>query len=114
MRYFKETQKRELKHLKLPKVINDEQYMYVDTNTRRNLEIEQTMHEGTKQGSLLWVLDETETNGGARMLRSWLRQPLQDKQKINERLNMVSCLYKNETARNTLKTLNLPQETLLV
>ncbi len=103
LEYFKETQKRELKHLKMPKIINDEQYMYVDTNTRRNLEIEQTMHEGTKHGSLLWVLDETETSGGARMLRSWIRQPLQDKQAINDRLDMVKCLYSNENIRNSLK-----------
>ena len=105
LEYFKETQKRELKHLKMPKIINDEQYMYVDTNTRRNLEIEQTMHEGTKHGSLLWVLDETETNGGARMLRSWIRQPLQDKQAILDRLDMVKCLYCNETIRNNLKAM---------
>ena len=105
LEYFKETQKRELKHLKMPKIINDEQYMYVDTNTRRNLEIEQTMHEGTKHGSLLWVLDETETNGGARMLRSWIRQPLQDKQAILDRLDMVKCLYSNETIRNNLKAI---------
>ena len=64
LEYFKETQKRELKHLKMPKLLNDGQYMYLDTNTRRNLEIEQTMHDGTKHGSLLWVLDKTETSGG--------------------------------------------------
>ena len=104
LEYFKETQKRELKHLKMPKVLNDKQYMYVDTNTRRNLEIEQTMHDGTKHGSLLWVLDKTETNGGARLLRSWVRQPLQDKNIINSRLEMVNCLYSNNTARNSIKS----------
>ena len=103
LEYFKETQKRELKHLKMPKVIKDDQYMYVDTNTRRNLEIEQTMHDGSKYGSLLWVLDETETNGGARMLRSWVRQPLQDKSKIDSRLDMVQCLTNNAMLRANLK-----------
>lgn len=103
LEYFKETQKRELKHLKMPMVLKDKQYMYVDTNTRRNLEIEQTMHEGTKYGSLLWVLDKTETNGGARLLRSWVRQPLQNRDIINSRLNMVSCLYSNDSARNSIK-----------
>jgi len=103
LEYFKETQKRELKHLKLPKVIKDDQYMYIDTNTRRNLEIEQTMHDGSKHGSLLWVIDQTETNGGARMLRSWIRQPLQDKQKIDNRLDMVNCLYENSLSRANLK-----------
>ncbi len=102
LEYFKETQKRELKHLKMPSVIKDSQYMYVDTNTRRNLEIEQNMHEGTKHGSLLWVLDKTKTSGGARMLRSWVRQPLQDIAEINNRLNMVKCLYNNDIAREGL------------
>lgn len=104
LEYFKETQKRELKHLKMPRVLNDEQFMYVDTNTRRNLEIEQTMHDGAKHGSLLWVLDETETSGGARMLRSWVRQPLQNKELINKRLSLVQCLYENDLIRNTLKS----------
>ena len=102
LEYFKETQKRDLKHLKMPRVIKDNQYMYVDTNTRRNLEIEQNMHEGTKHGSLLWVLDKTKTSGGARMLRSWVRQPLQDKKEINKRLDMVKCLYNNDISRNEL------------
>ena len=103
LEYFKETQKRDLKHLKMPKVIKDNQYMYIDTNTRRNLEIEQSMHDGVKQGSLLWVLDKTQTNGGARMLRSWIRQPLQDKTKIEKRLDMVKCLYNNAIVRTNLK-----------
>ncbi len=99
LEYLYETQKRELKHLKMPKLIKDGQYMYIDTNTRRNLEIEQTMHDGTKHGSLLWVLDKTNTNGGSRLLRSWVRQPLQNKQEIDCRLNMVDCLFKNKLIR---------------
>ena len=104
LEYFKETQKRELKHLKMPRELKDEQFMYVDTNTRRNLEIEQTMHDNNKYGSLLWVLDQTETNGGARMLRAWVRQPLQDKTLINYRLDLVQCLINNPTERNYLKS----------
>lgn len=103
LEYFKETQKRELKHLKLPKVINDTQYMYLDNNTRRNLELEQTMHDGLKHGSLLWILDKTETNGGARMLRSWIKQPLQDKEKIETRLDMVDSMFNNSLLRINLK-----------
>lgn len=99
LQYFLETQKRELKHLKLPKVLRDDQFMYVDTNTRRNLEIEASMHENNKYGSLLWVLDKTNTSGGSRMLRSWVRQPLQDKNQINLRLDMIECLVKNEFMR---------------
>jgi len=101
--YFNETQKRELKHLKMPKVIKDNQFMYIDTNTRRNLEIEQSMHGNSKHGSLLWVLDKTNTSGGARMLKSWVRQPLQDKQHIDERLDMVASLFNNELFLSSLE-----------
>ncbi len=103
LEYFNETQKRELKHLKMPKLIRDEQFMYIDTNTRRNLEIENTMRDNSKYGSLLWVLDSTCTNGGSRMLRNWIRQPLQDKNQINYRLNMVETLYSDALIRADLK-----------
>lgn len=103
LEYFNETQKRELKHLKMPKLIRDEQFMYIDTNTRRNLEIESTMRDNSKYGSLLWVLDSTCTNGGSRMLRNWIRQPLQDKNQINYRLNMVETLYSDALIRADLK-----------
>lgn len=102
LQYFKETQKRELKHLKMPKTIKDEQFMYIDTNTRRNLEIEQTMRDNSKNGSLLWVLDNTKTHGGSRLLCNWVRQPLQDKAEINKRLNMVSELFNNSLLRKDL------------
>ncbi len=103
LQYLKETQKRELRHLKMPKLLNDAQFMYVDTNTRKNLEIEQTMRENTKYGSLLWVIDNTCTSGGARMLRNWLRQPLQSKDEINARLNMVESLIGDNIMRANLK-----------
>ncbi len=103
LEYFLETQKRELKHLKMPKLIRDEQFMYLDTNTRRNLEIETTMRENTRYGSLLWVIDSTCTSGGSRMLRNWLRQPLQDKDKINRRLNAIEALYFDAIMRVDLK-----------
>ncbi len=103
LEYFLETQKRELKHLKMPKLIRDEQFMYLDTNTRRNLEIETTMRENTRYGSLLWVIDSTCTSGGSRMLRNWLRQPLQDKDKINKRLNAIEALYFDAIMRVDLK-----------
>lgn len=103
LQYLNETQKRELGHLKLPNILKDEQFMYIDTSTRRNLEIEQTMRDQSKYGSLLWVLDKTCTNGGARMFRSWLRQPLQNKTEINKRLNMVETIFKQPMLRENLK-----------
>ena len=111
LEYFKETQKRDLKHLKLPRVLQDNQFMYIDTNTRRNLEIELTMRNATKSGSLLWVLDDTCTNGGARLLKNWVRQPLQNKTEIEKRLNMVEELYLNNLIRAELnKTLSSIQD----
>ncbi|MBR2969860.1 MAG: DNA mismatch repair protein MutS [Clostridia bacterium] len=99
LQYFLETQKRELNHMKMPKLIRDEQFMYVDTNTRRNLEIETTMRNNSKYGSLLWVLDNTCTSGGSRLLKSWIRQPLQDKSNINARLDKVEALIKSPLIR---------------
>lgn len=101
--YLLETQKRDLKHLKFPKVINQDQYMYIDLSTRRNLEIEETMHEKSKYGSLLWVLDKTDTLGGKRTLRSWLKQPLQDIEQIKYRLHITDLLVKNPSVRTALK-----------
>ena len=103
LQYYNETQKRDLKHLRLPKMIQDNQFMYVDTNTRRNLEIEQTMRDGNKVGSLLWVFDNTLTNGGSRLIRNWIRQPLQNRDLINERLDMVECFVNNSFLRDSLK-----------
>lgn len=103
--YLKETQKRELKHLKLPRLILDEQYMYLDNNTRRNLEIEQRMKDGNKQGSLLWVLDNTNTNAGARLLRNWVNKPLQKIEEINYRLDCVEFFVKNDIMRSLLASL---------
>ena len=101
--YLNETQKRELKHMSMPKYIHDEQFMYLDTNTRRNLEIEQTMREGKKNGSLLWVLDKTQTGGGARMLRKLVNQPIQSIEEINNRLNCVEAIKNNKLLISSLK-----------
>lgn len=101
--YFQETQKRDLKHLNFPKKIFDQEYMYLDTNTRRNLEIEQSMHNGERKGSLLWVLDNTCTNIGSRLLRNWVRQPLQNKAEIDKRLDMVQTMVDDTILRSNLK-----------
>ena len=100
--YLKETQKRDLQHLNLPRLIRDEQYMYLDDNTRRNLELEQRMKDGNKTGSLLWVLDRTYTNAGARLIRNWVNKPLQNIDQINARLNVVEYLVSNPMLRASL------------
>ena len=100
--YLLETQKRDLQHLNLPKLIKDEQYMYLDDNTRRNLELEQRMKDGNKSGSLLWVLDKTNTSAGARLLRNWVSKTLQRIDEINTRLNIVQFLVNNPLLRSGL------------
>lgn len=101
--YLIETQKRELKHMHIPKYIHDEKFMYLDTNTRRNLEIDHTMREGKKNGSLLWVLDKTQTAGGARTLRKIVNQPIQSIEQINKRLDYVESLKNNKLVISSLK-----------
>ncbi len=64
-------------------------YMVLDSSTRRNLELGETLREKQKRGSLLWVLDKTKTAMGARTLRKYIEQPLIDKNAIEERLDAV-------------------------
>ena len=103
LEYFHETQMRDLKHMRMPKLIRDDQFMYIDTNTRRNLEIESSMRDGSKYATLLWVLDNTCTAGGARLLRSWVRLPLQNRVDIEARQDMVQALTTNSVVRAELK-----------
>lgn len=78
-------------------------YMVIDSATRRNLELCETMLEKQKMGSLLWVLDKTKTAMGARMLRSFLEQPLTDKVKITSRLNAVEVFTQDMILREELR-----------
>lgn len=82
-------------------VVSD--YMVIDSATRRNLELTETMLEKQKKGSLLWVIDKTKTAMGARMLRSFLEQPLTDKDKINQRLDAVEAFYDDMILREELR-----------
>ena len=77
--------------------------MVLDSSTRRNLELVETLREKQKRGSLLWVLDKTKTAMGARTLRSYLEQPLIDKKKIEARLDMVEELKNNMICREELR-----------
>ena len=78
------------------------QYMDIDVNTRRNLEITETMRDKVKRGSLLWVLDNTETSMGARLLKQWIEKPLINPIEINKRLYSVKELTENIMLRDDL------------
>lgn len=75
------------------------QYVSIDTNTRRNLELTETSRDKAKYGSLLWAIDNTETNMGARQLKKWIHQPLKNIEKIVERQDAVQELIQNTGAR---------------
>ena len=85
LQYFKETQKTSLSNFTrlVPYVTG--KYMVLDSSTRRNLELTETMREKNKRGSLLWVLDKTKTAMGARLLRNYLEQPLIELEEIEKR-----------------------------
>ena len=88
--YLKETQKTSLAHMSKLTPYTTGRYMLLDSSTRRNLELCETLREKQKRGSLLWVLDKTKTAMGARMLRSFVEQPLIDADEINERLDAIT------------------------
>lgn len=92
LQYLKDTQKRELPHLKNAKYFDKNKYMSIDIKTRKNLELTVSYREGKRKGSLLWLLDKTETNMGARMLADWVDRPLQKAAQINARLDGVDEL----------------------
>ncbi|MEG1922871.1 MAG: DNA mismatch repair protein MutS [Clostridia bacterium] len=87
--YINETQMRALPHIDGVKYINSSEYMSLDYNTRRNLELTCNNKDQKKRGSLLWLLDKTITSMGARMLKQWINQPLVNIEFINDRLDMV-------------------------
>lgn len=81
------------------------QYVSIDANTRRNLELTETSRDKTKYGSLLWAIDKTSTNMGSRQLKKWIHQPLKNIEKIKERQNAVEELIQNTPSRIKLMTL---------
>ncbi len=105
LQYLKETQKTLLVNINKINVVRNSNYMTIDLNTRRNLEIDETNRERKKYGSILWVLDKTRSSMGARALRKMLDQPLQDSALINARLDGVEELIKNIVVRDRLSEL---------
>ncbi len=103
--YLKQTQKQILRIIDSIKVENDDDYMMLDVNAIKNLELIKTLRDGKRYGSLLWLLDKTKTSMGARKLQSWILSPLGRKEEINYRLNGVESLFKNTLVRQSLSEL---------
>ncbi|MBQ7764871.1 DNA mismatch repair protein MutS [bacterium] len=80
-------------------------YVALDANTRKNLELTQTLRDKSKYGSLIWAIDNTITNMGARLLKSWICQPLKDVNRIKSRQSYVNILLENNSERNNISNL---------
>ena len=101
--YLFETQKQNLSHLSFLKVYDTNEHMSLDKSTIRNLELTESMFDKKVQGSLLGVLDRTQTAMGSRKMKQWIREPLNHLPEINERLNSVELLVENILLRNNIK-----------
>ena len=97
--YLRETQMSGLERINHLELYSESQFMRLDYNTQRNLELTQTMLTKDKCGSLLWVIDKTKTAMGKRLLRSWLEHPLMNISKINNRQSAVEELVNNTVLR---------------
>lgn len=103
MQYLRETQKNSLAHITTLLPYSTGKYMVLDSATRKNLELVETLREKQKRGSLLGVLDKTKTAMGARLLRSYLEQPLVSLSEINARLDAIAELNQNIICREEIR-----------
>ncbi len=103
VQYLSESQKGGIGQIRTINIYNVSDYMILDSATRRNLELTETMLEKTKKGSLLYVLDKTKTAMGARMIRTFLEQPLTDKIQINKRLDAVEAFKDDLILREEIR-----------
>lgn len=101
--YLYETQKNGLENLVSLKVYQNSNFILLDAGTRRNLELTETMRDKSKRGSLLWVLDKTKTAMGGRLLRSFIDQPLLDRNEIEERLGAIEEFNLNIITREEIR-----------
>ena len=101
--YLYEMQKGSVDHITSIVPYTTGKYMLIDSSSRRNLELVETMREKQKRGSLLWVLDKTKTAMGARTLRSYVEQPLIDRDEIEQRLEALEELNKNGMLRDEIR-----------
>ncbi|MCD7033691.1 DNA mismatch repair protein MutS [Metabacillus sp. GX 13764] len=106
-RYVNRTQKRSLDHLQKVTLFQLNQYVKMDYYSKRNLELTETIRAKGKKGSLLWLLDETKTAMGGRLIKQWIDRPLLSKKEIEKRLGVVEVFlekyFEREDLRESLK-----------
>ncbi|WP_392486415.1 DNA mismatch repair protein MutS [Haloimpatiens sp. FM7315] len=103
LNYINHTQKISLSNINELNVYSIQNYLSIDSNSRRNLELVETLRDRSKKGSLLWTIDKTSTVMGARELRKWVEHPLINKDKIEKRLNSVEELVNNLPIHEDIK-----------
>jgi DNA mismatch repair protein MutS len=103
LHYAEENQKRPITHIRPINIYRVQDFMVIDDMTKRNLELTQSLFEQGKKGTLLWVLDDTMTMMGSRILRHWLNYPLMDKGEIERRLDGISELKERKIERKRLR-----------
>ena len=103
IQYLSESQKGSIGQIRSINIYNVSDYMILDSATRRNLELTETMLDKTKKGSLLYVLDKTKTAMGDRMIRAFLEQPLTDKTQIQNRLDAVEAFKDDLILREEIR-----------
>ncbi|KHD38130.1 DNA mismatch repair protein MutS [Clostridium acetobutylicum] len=105
IKYIIDTQKTALTHIDELQKYEIVDFLSIDINSRRNLELTETLKDKSKKGSLLWVLDKTSTAMGGRQIRKWIERPLIDDEKINLRLDAVEEMLTNVSYNEDLKEL---------
>lgn len=103
LQYLYETWKNDLDNIISLKIYKNSNYMILDSSTRKNLELTETMREKSKRGSLLWVLDKTKTAMGGRLLRNYVDEPLVQTLEINKRLDTIEEFNENLITREEIR-----------
>ncbi len=101
--YLQSYQGRDLKHVTGIQTLKADDWMTIDDDSLRNLELFHSLRGGGDEGTLISALDETVTSGGGRLLRDWLHKPLLDKERIENRLDQVQLFFDNSELRNSLR-----------
>ncbi|MBR3879789.1 MAG: DNA mismatch repair protein MutS [Clostridia bacterium] len=103
--YIADTQKKDISYINKLNLYSNGQYLELDVNTRRNLELIESLRTKEKKGTLLWVIDKTRSSLGARLLRRWIEHPLINASKIARRQNAVEELYNSFILREQISEL---------
>lgn len=102
LNYLLETQKRELGHIQVIQEVKTEDFIYMDSYTKKSLELVKNA-DNESYGTLQWLLDDTKSAMGARLLRQWIERPLINREKIEKRMDIIEILIDNFIERETIK-----------